>query len=86
MVKALRAARMREGLSYEQVETMPVLWGEDGGKMKSFGEILKMISCACAKTYYTGDKDIKATVVECATQIYIAQMMNERVDNAVDQR
>lgn len=41
---------------------------------KSFEEILEMISRACNSVFYTGTKDIKGTVLECATQIYIAQM------------
>lgn len=46
-----------------------------GGEMsKSFDEIVYMISHACNKHFYTGDKDIKETIVKCATEIYIAQM------------
>ena len=41
---------------------------------KSFNEIMKMIVNACNHNFYSGAKDIKNTVVECATQIYIAQM------------
>lgn len=45
--------------------------------MKTFREILSMVSEACATSFYTGDKDVKSTVIECATRIYIAQMRDE---------
>ena len=38
---------------------------------KSFEEILRMVASACNSIFYTGTKD---TILECATQIYIAQM------------
>ncbi len=43
-------------------------------KNKSFMEILGMIVSACNNTFNNGTRDIKSTVLECATQIYIAQM------------
>lgn len=44
---------------------------------KSFQEILTMINNACTHSFYSGAKDIKSTVVECATQIYIEQIRSE---------
>lgn len=41
---------------------------------KSYNEIMQMIIKACNNHFYTGAKDEKKTVIECATQIYIAQM------------
>lgn len=41
---------------------------------KSFEEILKMIINACNNRFYKGVGDNQKTVIECATQIYIAQM------------
>ena len=41
---------------------------------KSFKEILQMVSGACNATFANGTRDIRQTVLECATQIYIAQM------------
>lgn len=41
--------------------------------MRTFEEILKMVSNACTNVFYSGDKDAKQTVIECATQIYIAE-------------
>ena len=41
---------------------------------KSFEEILRMVASACNSIFYTGTKDSKDTILECATQIYIAQM------------
>jgi hypothetical protein len=40
----------------------------------SFEDILRMVSSACNSVFYTGTKDRKDTLLECATQIYIAQM------------
>lgn len=42
----------------------------------SYDEIMKMIIKACNNCFYSGVgvKDEKKTVIECATQIYIAQM------------
>ena len=41
---------------------------------KPFKEILQMVSSACNATFTNGTRDIRNTVLECATQIYIAQM------------
>lgn len=41
---------------------------------KSFEEIVRMIANACNSVFYAGTKDRKDTILECATQIYIAQM------------
>lgn len=41
---------------------------------KSYDEIMRMIINACNNRFYSGAKDEKRTVIECATQIYIAQM------------
>lgn len=41
---------------------------------KSYDEIMRMIINACNNHFYNGTKDVKKTVIECATQIYIAQM------------
>ena len=41
---------------------------------KSFAEILSMVANACNREFYSGTKELKETVLECATQIYIAQM------------
>lgn len=41
---------------------------------KSYDEIMRMIISACNNYFYSGAKDEKRTVIECATQIYIAQM------------
>lgn len=41
---------------------------------KSFNKIIRMIVSACNDVFYNGAKDIHEKVVECATQIYIAQM------------
>lgn len=41
---------------------------------KSYVEIMRMIINACNNNFYSGAKDEKKTVIECATQIYIAQM------------
>lgn len=41
---------------------------------KSYSEILRMVIDACNFHFYSGAKDEKKTVIECATQIYIAQM------------
>ena len=40
----------------------------------SFKEILQMITSACNATFTYGIRDIRSNVLECATQIYIAQM------------
>ena len=41
---------------------------------KSFAEILSMVVSACNREFYRGAKEMEDTAVECATQIYIAQM------------
>ena len=41
---------------------------------KSFKEIIQMVASACNATFTNGTRDIRNTVLECATQIYIAQM------------
>ena len=41
---------------------------------KSYNEIMRMIINACNDNFYNGAKDEKKTVIESATQIYIAQM------------
>ena len=41
---------------------------------KSYDEIMRMIMNACSHYFYSGAKDEKKTVIECATRIYIAQM------------
>lgn len=43
---------------------------------KSYDEIMRMIKNACCNHFYSGAKDEKKTIIECATQIYIAQMNN----------
>ncbi len=44
----------------------------------TFREILKMINNACCDVFYTGSDGAKEAIIECATQIYIAQMKNEQ--------
>ena len=41
---------------------------------KSYDEIMRMIIKACNNRFYSGTKDEKKTVIECATQIYITHM------------
>ena len=41
---------------------------------KSFADIVRMIVAACNKNFPDGDYNKKTTILECATQIYIAQM------------
>lgn len=41
---------------------------------KSYDEIMRMIINACNNHFYGVATDEKKTVIECATQIYIAQM------------
>ena len=41
---------------------------------KSYDEIMRMIINACNNHFYGVAKDEQKTVIECATQIYIAQM------------
>ena len=40
----------------------------------SFRKIVEMIVDACSVSFYSGAKDAKETIINCATQIYIAQM------------
>ena len=40
----------------------------------TFKDILSMVDNACSRVFYTGSKDAKETVIQCATQIYIQQM------------
>ena len=47
---------------------------------KSFSEILSMVVNACNREFYSGIKELKKTVLECATQIYIAQMKDGEND------
>ena len=44
---------------------------------KSFKELVQMITNACNAVFPAGTRDIRHTVIECATQIYIAQMKGE---------
>ena len=41
---------------------------------KPFNEILRMVVTACNENFYTGMKTLTEKALECATQIYIAQM------------
>lgn len=52
--------------------------GENDCGKKSFSEILSMVVSACNKEFYRGASDITDTALECATQIYIAQMNIEQ--------
>ena len=47
---------------------------------KSFKEILRMVSDACADVFYNGSKAHEDTVITCATKIYIAQMRDDEAD------
>lgn len=40
----------------------------------TYKEIMTMIHNACHNVFYNGDKGHEETVIQCATQIYIAQM------------
>lgn len=42
--------------------------------MRTFKEILRDITSACASVLYAGHKDNHKEVIECATRIYIAEM------------
>jgi hypothetical protein len=46
---------------------------------KSFREIVSMIVNTCNSEFYHGTNGNHSTILECATQIYIAQM--QRGDN-----
>lgn len=48
--------------------------------MRSFQDILYMVTSACKKELYHGVSGIESTVVESATKIYIAQMTKEEKD------
>ena len=51
----------------------------------SYKEILLMIENACNKCWYNGSgSDGRKTVIECATQIYIAQMKLRQEDKQCD--
>ena len=52
---------------------------------KSFEQILSMVISACNGQFYSGTRDIQATVVECATQIYIAQTNNLLKETGVNE-
>ena len=41
---------------------------------KSLNEILSMVINACDRNFYSGCRDFQQTALECATQIFIAQM------------
>lgn len=41
---------------------------------RSFEEILSMVTSACNRVFLDGDFNKKTVILECATQIYIAQM------------
>lgn len=45
--------------------------------MERFDEILRMVVNACRDVFYSGGKGHEKTVIECATQIYIAQMKED---------
>lgn len=47
---------------------------------KSFNQILHMVVNACNNNFYTGAKAITEKALECATQIYIAQMKEGATD------
>lgn len=40
----------------------------------TFDEIVKMVTKACIRNFYGGYKGHEDAVIQCATQIYIAQM------------
>ena len=42
-------------------------------EIKSFKEIMIMITNACNDVFYSGSKGMGEKIIECATQIYIAQ-------------
>ena len=51
---------------------------------QSYKDILLMITNACNKTFYCGTKEIRDSVVECATKIYIEQMRLDAYGPCVD--
>lgn len=44
----------------------------------TYKEILQMVKSACSQTFYHGSKGITETVLKCATEIYIAQMKEDK--------
>ena len=44
----------------------------------TYNEILEMIVSACKRNFADDVKDKENTIIECATQIYIAQMNMHR--------
>lgn len=44
---------------------------------KTFEEILSMVENACTKVFPCGDFGKKSEILECATKIYVAQMLNK---------
>lgn len=47
---------------------------------ETFGEILHMIEIACNQHLYDGARRYEEKIIECATQIYIAQMKGGKTD------
>lgn len=45
--------------------------------MRTFEQILKDVTNACAKVLYSGYKNHYTEVIEAATKIYIAEMQKE---------
>ena len=43
-------------------------------EIKTFDEIMKMITKSCQNIWYNGTQGKEQTIIECATKIYIAQM------------
>lgn len=44
----------------------------------TYKEILQMVESACSQTFYYGSKGFQETVIKCATEIYIAQMKEDK--------
>lgn len=44
----------------------------------TYKEILQMVESACSQTFYYGSKGFTETVLKCATEIYIAQMKEDK--------
>lgn len=42
--------------------------------MRTYKEILAEVASACKNVFYNGHKDIRASVVEAATKIYITEL------------
>lgn len=51
----------------------------------SFKEILAMVKWACKDLLYSGDKGHEDVIIQCATQIYIAQMNGNKKENEHEQ-